>query len=100
MPLVRTGKTQEIGSKVGFAAKQWLFYALTLLVAAHFAVAYVLVLTPAFDYQSYVYGLVDYPFRSRRFMAWVFHGSLFLGERLHFRQGASAIHGPIWWTEV
>ena len=79
---------------------EWMFWALVLLVAMHFALSYNLVLKRAFDYNDYIRGLVAYPYRTRRLMAWVFRAAVHVGHALHANVETADTRGPIWWCEL
>lgn len=70
-----------------------LFWGLSLLVATHFAISYTVVLTRAFIYFDYASHNVDYPFRSRVMMAWVFRLALHIGGWLHIPPNAKVFFG-------
>jgi hypothetical protein len=66
------------------------FWGIAAAVSAHFSLAYTWLLTRAFDYRDYSYGQVDYPYRTRRLMSFVFRWVLTAAQRMHFnpRPGA------------
>lgn len=77
-----------------------LFWGLAFLASVHFALTYTNqdALQWPYDYYDYSVGKVEYPYRSRVLMAWVFRAGIHL-LHAHFQHDQRYVRGPVFFAQ-